>query len=103
MPRRLRTFVALLTLAASTAACRPATPPTTSLRVTGAPADAQVTIDDQVLGPLSYVKSRGVALPPGRHRLTVEHPGYFPLDQLIEAREGERLLELDIQLEKIPD
>lgn len=103
MPRRLRTFVALLSLACAAVACRPATPPTTSLRVRGAPGDAQVTIDDQLLGPLSYVQKRGVALPPGQHRLTVEHPGYFPLDQLIEAREGEKLLELDIQLEKIPD
>lgn len=102
--RSLRPLLLLLAaVAASTAGCGAAAPATTSLRVTGAPPDAQVTIDDQVLGPLSYVKSRGVALPPGQHRLTVEHPGYFPLDRIIEAREGERLLELEIQLEKIPD
>jgi hypothetical protein len=101
--RPLLLLVSLVVCSACSAGCRPATPATTSLRVTGAPPDAQVTIDDQVLGPLSYVTSRGVALPPGQHRLTVEHPGYFPLDRIIEAREGEKLLELDVRLEKIPD
>ena len=47
--------------------------------------DASVTIDDIYLGSLSYVQKRGVAVPPGKHRLTVEKVGYFPWDKLIEA------------------
>ena len=39
-------------------------PHTVSLRVQGNVPDAQVTIDDQAVGVLAFVASRGVALPP---------------------------------------
>jgi hypothetical protein len=93
----------LLALSTASAACAPSAPPTTSLRVTGAPDEAMVTIDDQVLGPLSYVRARGVALPPGKHRVTVEAPGYFPIDRIVEAGEGQPPIELDLRLDPIPD
>jgi hypothetical protein len=76
---------------------------TTSLRVNGADLDASVTIDDRYLGPLAYVAKRGVALPPGKHRVTVEKPGYFPWDKLVEAHDGDPPIRLDVQLVKIPD
>lgn len=75
--------------------------PTVSLRIRGNVPDASVTIDDQYIGALAYVARRGVALPPGQHRITVEKPGYFPWDRLIEAR-GEPI-HLDVTLTKIPD
>lgn len=90
-------------LALTLAACAGAAPRTTSLRVGGAPPDASVTIDDKYLGAFAYVQKRGVALPPGKHRITVEKMGYFPWDKLVEAREGDAPLQLDVTLTKIPD
>jgi hypothetical protein len=76
-------------------------PRTVSLRVKGNIADAQVTIDDISIGALAYVAARGVALPPGRHRITVEKVGYFPWDALVEANHDP--IHLEITLEPIPD
>jgi hypothetical protein len=89
-------------LGVTLAACAGA-PPTTSLRVKGAPGDASVTIDDRYIGPFAYVARRGVAMPPGKHRVTVEKPGYFPWDRLVEAHEGDPPVQLDVTLTKIPD
>jgi hypothetical protein len=47
------------------------------------------------------VAARGVALPPGRHRITVEKVGYFPWDALVEANHDP--IHLEITLEPIPD
>jgi hypothetical protein len=76
---------------------------TTSLRVSGGVPDASVTIDDQYVGALAFVASRGVALPPGKHRVTVEKAGYFPWDHIVEAHEGDAPIRLDVPLTKIPD
>ena len=81
--------------------CVPTTPRTVSLRLRGAVADASVTIDEQYIGALAYVASRGVALPPGRHRITVEKSGYFPWDRLVDATDAP--IHLDVALTKIPD
>jgi hypothetical protein len=85
------------------AACGAAGQATTSLRVKGTPPDASVTIDDQYVGAFAYVARRGVALPPGKHRITVEKSGYFPWDKVVEAREGASPIVLEVVLVKIPD
>jgi hypothetical protein len=90
---------AVLALAVATGCA--ANTATTSLRMSGAVPDAAVTIDDEYVGVLANVQKRGVALPPGQHRVTVERAGYFPWDRLVEA-EGERI-QLDVQMVKIPD
>ena len=77
------------------------TPPTVSLRVQGNVADAQVTIDDQPIGALAYVAAHGVALPPGKHRVTVEKAGYFPWDAVLEA--DDEPIHIDVKLVPIPD
>jgi hypothetical protein len=100
-PLRLALAAAVLALAG--AGCFRDAPMTTSLRVRGAPPDARVTVDDQHLGALAFVARHGVALPPGRHRITVEKPGYFPFDRIIEADEGDPPIQLDVRLEKVPD
>ncbi|MDI1431120.1 PEGA domain-containing protein [Polyangium sorediatum] len=84
-------------------ACAPSVPATVSLRVKGNAPDASVTIDDMYIGALAFVAKRGVALPPGKHRITVEKPGFFPWDKLVEAREGDPPIHLDVGLVKIPD
>ena len=79
-------------------------PQTTSLRVKGAPEapkDASVTIDDQYVGALAFVAARGVALPEGKHRITVEKAGYFPWDRVVEARH--QPIYLEVELTRIPD
>jgi hypothetical protein len=57
-------------------------------------ADASVYIDEEYVGPLGYVAVRGVRLPVGQHRVTVQKDGYFPWDQAIK---------LDVHLVRIPD
>ena len=74
---------------------------TVSLRMRGSVPDAQVTIDDMSIGPLGYVVARGVALPPGQHRITVEHDGYFPWDKLVEA--SDQPIVLEVVLVPLPD
>jgi len=69
----------------------------------GTPQDATVIVDDQVLGALAYVQARGVALPYGVHRITVEAPGYFPWDKEVEAKKGAPPIRLDVSLVPVPD
>ncbi len=105
MSLRRLTLPALLGLA-SAMACVSAVPKTTSLRVTplpGAPAAARVTIDDQPVGSLRLVTERGVALPPGKHRVTIEADGYLPWDAEVDAGSGGGLVKIDVTLVKIPD
>jgi hypothetical protein len=76
---------------------------TVSLHMTGSPPEARVTIDDQIVGSLDMVEARGVALPPGHHRISVEAPGYFPFDTIVEAHEGEKVVRVQAKLVPIPD
>jgi hypothetical protein len=93
-----------LAILALVVACGPAREPrTVSLRVKGGPPNASVTIDDIFVGTLDVVSARGVALPVGVHRMSVEAPGYLPLDRFVEAKEGSRPLSLDVTLVPVPD
>jgi hypothetical protein len=97
---------ALAMVAVTVAACSPAlspSVPTVSLRMRGAPADASVVIDDQPIGSLDFVASRGVALPVGTHRVTVQAQGYYPFDREVEAKEGSPPIQLEVKLTKLPD
>ncbi len=86
------------------AACGPMREPkTVSLRVVGAPANATVTIDDIFVGSLALVSARGVALPVGMHRVSIESPGYFPWDRTVEAKDGAGPVKLDVKLVAVPD
>lgn len=93
-------FALILSLFALVAGCA-GNLRTVSLRVKGNAPDASVTIDDQFLGSLSFVSKRGVAMPPGKHRVTVEKPGFFKWDRIIEA--VEEPVQLDVVLVPIPD
>jgi len=94
-----------LMMVVATAACEVSFPhvahPTSSLRMTGAPLDALVTIDEEMVGPLSVVAARGVALPEGTHQVTVTAPGYFPSDQLVKA-DPERARRIDLEVNLVP-
>ena len=98
-------LVMALAIGLGAASCSPARGPgpTVSLRMAGGPKSASVTIDDQFVGTLDVVAARGVALPPGAHRVTVEAAGYFAWDKIVEAREGGGPLRLEVQLAPIPE
>jgi hypothetical protein len=84
-------------------ACGGAPPPTVPLRVTGGPPNARVTVDDAYMGTLDVIQARGLRIPAGSHRISVEAPGYFPLDRVIEAPEGAGPVRFDVKLEPIPE
>lgn len=86
------------------AACGPpAKVPTVSMRMAGDPPQARVSIDEQFVGSLAFVATRGVALPVGSHRITIEAPGFFPQDQVLSVQEGDAPVKLDIHLVRVPD
>jgi hypothetical protein len=100
----MRSIASLAAITALVTACTPAAIPeakTVSLRMKGKPPNATVTIDDVLVGPLDVVAARGVALPPGAHRISVEANGYLPWDKVVEARE--QAVVLDVSLVPIPD
>lgn len=107
----LARVIALICVAHATACqvqCNHAEEPkkTVSLRMTGTGTPgATVTIDDQLIGPLGSVRARGVALPPGRHTVTVENAGYFPFDRIVEAPDNPdaKPISIDVTLVKVPD
>jgi hypothetical protein len=90
-------------LALALVGCPPTPPRTVWMRVAGGPANASVTVDDIFVGTLDVVSRRGVALPPGTHRVSVEAPGHLPWDKIVEAREGDAPVQLDVKLVPIPD
>ncbi|MEZ4232123.1 MAG: PEGA domain-containing protein [Polyangiaceae bacterium] len=70
-------------------------------RTVETPRDASVFIDEEYVGPLGFVAVRGVRLPVGEHRITVQKEGYFPWDQLVVA--DREPIHLEVVLEPIPD
>jgi hypothetical protein len=97
-------FAIAALLATVAAACKPAREPAfVSMRLVGGPAAASVTIDDIFVGTFDVVSARGVALPVGAHRVSVEAPGYFPWDQMVEAAEGRVPVRLEVRLVPTPD
>jgi hypothetical protein len=70
-------------------------------RATSTPRDASVYIDEQFVGFLGVVAARGVRLPEGEHRITVEKVGYFPWDQRVVS--DRKPISLKVELRKIPD
>jgi hypothetical protein len=101
--RRFALGLALLA-ALQLPACGPQPRPAVTLsfkRVGKTPADASVYIDEELIGPLAYVAARGVRLPEGEHRITIERSGYFPWDRIV-VSDREPIF-LQVELQKIPD
>jgi hypothetical protein len=61
----------------------------TFLTVTSAPPFAEVIVDGRFMGN-TPVKDK--ELPPGRHKLTVTHRSFPPVDTVVNLRPGERTL-----------
>lgn len=91
-------------LIALVSGCGPALTPAVSLKIQRSPEtprDASVMIDEEYIGPLGIVAARGVRVPIGEHRISIEKTGYFPYDQLIVSDREDILLK--VELEPIPD
>lgn len=71
------------------------------VRPQGVPKDAGVWIDEEFIGPLTYVAAHGVRLPVGEHRITVQKQGYFPWDRRVVA--DRKPIQLEVVLRPIPD
>ncbi len=67
----------------------------------GTPKEALVYIDGNYIGTLAAVEARGVRVPEGEHRLTVEKAGYFPFDTTIVSAFDP--IKLKISLLRLPD
>jgi hypothetical protein len=70
-------------------------------RLESTPRDASVYIDEQFVGFLGVVAARGVRLPEGEHRISVEKVGFFPWDALVVS--DRQPIHLKVELRRIPD
>lgn len=67
------------------------------LRVEVVPDDARVLIDDTFIGRARRTAAQPKELPPGRHRLTIEAPGYFPHDLDLDLPSGETNVRVELR------
>ena len=65
------------------------------------PPSALVYVDGRYIGSLAAVVARGVRVPEGRHRLTIERTGYFPYDRIIVSALDP--IELKVDLLALPE
>ena len=72
------------------------------VRIQGQPPGALVYVDDRYIGRLEQLAARGLKIPEGEYRLTVEEVGYFPHDQLLVVQKG-RSGRVQVRLTPIPD
>ena len=98
-----RTAPGLLSLALLGAALGGCRPDPVTIRFSGAPDDALVTIEDRYVDQLGRIEKRGIRLAPGTYRVTVEQVGYFPSDILLEVPESGLAEPVKVELTPIPD
>jgi hypothetical protein len=70
------------------------------LRVVAVPASAIVQVDEHFVGAARVLERQPVALNQGKHRVTVEAPGYFPHDLEVEMVPG--VTSIEIKLRPVP-
>lgn len=67
----------------------------------GTPGSALVYIDEQYIGTLAAVRARGLRLPEGEHRVSVEKTGYFPYDAVVVS--DLKPIHLKVRLLRLPE
>lgn len=100
LPVNRRSFLTVFVLFASLSlsACYGNIRPTPAvLRVEVVPDDARVLIDDTFIGRARRTAAQPKELPLGRHRLTVEAPGYFPHDLDLDLPSGETNVRIELR------
>jgi hypothetical protein len=90
----------LLLMLAACGGAKPAPTKASRLRVVAEPETATVQVDERFVGAARVVAARPVTLSAGKHRLTVEAPGYFPHDLEVEVAPG--VTTVEIKLRAVP-
>ncbi len=67
----------------------------------GTPQTALVYIDGQFIGRLGYVAKKGVRLPEGEHRISVEKNGYYPFDTIVVS--NRKPISVNVKMIRLPD
>jgi hypothetical protein len=101
--RRLVHAIGTLALSAALLACggaHKAKGKPAELRAVVEPSTAIVQVDEKFVGSARVLDKRPASLPPGRHRVTVEAPGYFPHDVEVDLVPG--VTTLNLKLRAIP-
>ena len=97
--RALGLLIGLL-LAGSCGARQPPRPAVAELRTLVEPPTARVQVDEQFVGAARVLAQRPARLSLGRHRVTIEAPGYFPHDLELDLAAG--VTKLEVELRAIP-
>jgi hypothetical protein len=95
-----RALALALTVAAACAGSQHGAQPTAELRVVAVPDSAVVQVNEQFVGSARVLEKRPARFPPGKKRVTVEAPGYFPHDLEVELAKG--VTTVEIKLRPIP-
>ncbi len=90
---------AVLVLAACGGAQHPREKPA-QLRVLAVPATATVQVDERFVGAARVLAKQPATVSPGKHRVTVEAPNYFPHDIELDLPAG--VTSLEIKLRPVP-
>jgi hypothetical protein len=72
-----------------------------TVRFTGDPSDAELTVNETHLGPIGMFKDSGVRLRPGKQRVEVSKDGYFTEYRLVDV-EADKIIQVEIHLREIP-
>ena len=95
--------LALLSAVALALACGGAQKPRaqpSALRTIVEPTNATVQVDEQFVGSARVLSKRPALLKPGRRRVTIEAPGYFPHDLEVQIAPG--ITTVEVKLRPIP-
>jgi hypothetical protein len=67
------------------------------LRVVAVPPAAIVQVDERFVGAARVLEKKPARLPPGKRRVTIEAPGYFPHDLEVELKPGVTTVEITLR------
>jgi hypothetical protein len=65
------------------------------------PGSALVYVDGHYVGTLAALAARGLRIPEGKHRISVEKTGYFPYDVIVVSKIDP--IHLQVALLPLPD
>lgn len=101
----MRSFFSLvLALALASSACGAAQKPknelTAELRIVAVPESAVVEVNERFAGAARVLDKHPLRLKPGKKRVTIAAPGYFPHDLELDLPKG--VTKVDIKLRPVP-
>lgn len=97
----MRALALLIGLLLASCGARQTPPPRVAeLRTLVEPSTARVQVDEQFVGAARVLAQRPARLSLGRHRITIEAPGYFPHDLELDLAAG--VTKVEVKLRAIP-